>query len=226
MLQPETMAFLRELAGNNNREWFQNNRPRYDAAKKDFEMLVAEILPRLGAVMDIGNTQVKDCVFRINRDVRFSKDKSPYKTHLSAGLGKGGRKSGRIDFYLHIQPDGESFLGGGMWETLPERLAKYRQEVDYNAGELKRIIEDKAFRQFYPEIWGEIMKTVPKGYPKDHPEIELLRRKQLFFMHKFPDKELHSPALVDTIMEGIVLLKPFCDMLNYVFFDEGEAEDL
>ncbi len=226
MLQPETLAFLRDLADHNNREWFQNNRPRYEKARKDFESLVAGVLSAMAPVMDMGNTQVKDCIFRINRDIRFSKDKSPYKKYLSAGLGPGGRNSGRIDFYLHIQPGGESFLGGGMWETRPELLAKYRQEVDYNAAELKAIIEDPVFRRFYPEVWGEVMKTAPKGYPKDHPEIGLLRRKQLFFMHKFPDRELHSPGLVDKIIEGVVLLKPFCDLLNYIFFDEATEEDL
>src|SRR5690606_21573520 len=108
---------------------------------------------------------------RINRDVRFSKNKSPYKTHLAAAIGRGGRNSGRIDYYLHIQPDGESFLGGGMWEATPAQLAKYRQEVDYNAHELKTIIHNGEFRDFFPEIWGDTLKTAPKGYPKDHPEI-------------------------------------------------------
>lgn len=222
MLQFGTLEFLKDLEINNNRDWFQKNRLRYEEAKSDFEKMLSLVLPKMEAILPMGNTQVKDCIFRINRDVRFSKNKAPYKTHLSAGLGPGGRKSGRIDYYLHIQPGGESFLGGGMWESNPEMLAKYRQEVDYNAVEIKRIIEDPAFRKYYPEIWGDLLKTAPKGYAKEHPEIELLRRKQLFFMHKFTDRELQSASLVDNIIEGMIILKPFCDLLNYVFFDEQE----
>lgn len=224
MLQEETIHFLKDLAQNNNREWFAENRKRYEAAKSDFENLVSVLLPRVGAIEDLGNTRVKDCIFRINRDIRFSKDKSPYKQHLAAAIGPNGRNSGRIDFYLHIQPHGESFLGGGMWETKPELLAKFRQEVDYNASELKSIINNPEFRAYYPEVWGEVMKTAPKGYPKEHPEIDLLRRKQMFFMHKFTDKELHSRDFVDKVMEGVVLLKPYCDFLNYIFFDEEEED--
>ena len=179
----------------------------------------------MGKIEDLGATRVKDCIFRINRDIRFSKDKSPYKHHLSAAIGPGGRQSGRIDYYLHIQPGGESMLGAGMWNPTPEQLAKYRQEIDYNAAELKEIIDQPKFRAYFPEVWGESMKTAPKGYDKSHPEIELLRRKQLFFMHKFTDKEVLSGDFARLIVESIVVVKPFCDFLNYILFDEqGDGE--
>ena len=226
MLHPSTLHFLGELARHNNRDWFQENRRLYDAAKADFETLVEALVLEVGKFEDLGTTRVKDCIFRINRDVRFSKDKSPYKTHLSAAIGPGGRQSGRIDFYIHIQPGNESLLGAGMWNPTPPQLAKFRQEIDYNAAELKRIIDQKEFRTFFPEVWGETMKTAPKGYDKEHPEIELLRRKQLFFMHKFTDTEVVSADFKDLIIKGIKLIKPYCDFLNYVFFYEEEDDSV
>jgi uncharacterized protein (TIGR02453 family) len=215
MLQSATLQFLRDLVQNNNREWFQENRKRYDTARADMEQLISGVIADVSQFQDLGNLLVKDCIFRINRDIRFSKNKDPYKSNLSAGIGPGGRSSGKIDYYLHIQPDGQSFLGGGMWDPSSEQLARYRQEIDYNAQELKSIIHDKTFREYYPEIEGEVLKTTPKGYAKDHPEIDLLRRKQLFFVHRFSDKEVVMKDFKDKIVAGIKLLKPYCDYMNY-----------
>ena len=107
-----------------------------------------------------------------------------------------------------------------MWETTSEQIARFRQEVDYNADELKKLIEDKTFREFYPSISGETLKTMPKGYPKDHPEIELLKRKQLFFDHHFTDKEVTSSDFGEKVVKGIALLKPFTDYMNYVLYEQ------
>ncbi|WP_199736715.1 DUF2461 domain-containing protein [Fibrisoma montanum] len=220
VLTAQTLDFLRELAQNNNRDWFQTNRKRYVAAKAEFEAWVGRVLAGVCSFEPLPTTDVKDCIFRINRDIRFSKDKSPYKLNFSAAIGPGGRHSGRIDYYIHLQPGNESFLGAGMWQPTPEHLSKFRQEVDYNVDELKAIIEADAFRAYFPEVWGETMKTAPKGYSADHPEIGLLRRKQLFFMHRFTDKEVLKPAFADDVVRGCQLLKPYCDFLNYLFFDE------
>jgi len=219
-MESKTLEFLRQLVENNNREWFQENRKKYDDAKADLEKLVGYLITEVGKFQDLGNLQVKECIFRINRDIRFSKNKAPYKSNLSAGIGPGGRGSGKIDYYLHIQPGNQSFLGGGMWETTPEQLARFRQEIDYNAEELKTIIEDKTFRAYFPDIAGETLKTTPKGYPKDHPEIELLKRKQLFFDHRFTDKEVTSKDFGEKIVEGISLLKPYVDYMNYVLYEQ------
>lgn len=216
MLQTKTLEFLKELVQNNNREWFQENRNKYDDAKADLQKLVAGLIIEVSKFQDLGNLQVKDCIFRINRDIRFSKNKAPYKSNLSAGIGPGGRGSGKIDYYLHIQPNGQSFLGGGMWSPAPEQLAKYRQEIDYNAGELKNIINEQGFREYFPEVHGEVLKTTPKGYAKDHPEIELLKRKELFFVHPFSDKDVTAKDFANNIVKGIKLLKPYCDYMNYI----------
>lgn len=216
MLQAKTLQFLKDLVANNNREWFQENRKRYDEAKADVEKLTAHLIREVHTFQDLGNLQVKDCIFRINRDIRFSKNKEPYKSNLSIAIGAGGRSSGKIDYYLHIQPNGHSFLGGGMWSPTTEQLARYRQEIDYNAQELKDIIEVKEFKAYFPEIQGESLKTAPKGFAKDHPELDLLKRKQMFFMHTYSDKEVISKDFAEEVMKGIRLLKPYCDYMNYI----------
>jgi uncharacterized protein (TIGR02453 family) len=222
MFTQPSLEFLKDLAQNNNREWFTANRPRYEAAKSELEKIVVQLLGSVGEFENLTNTQPKDCIFRINRDVRFSKNKDPYKHHLSAAIGPGGRHSGRTDFYLHIQPNGESLLGAGMWNATPKQLAAFRQEIDFNPKALTDIIANDKFRQYFPEIWGESLKKAPKGYSEDHPNVDLLKRKQMFFMHKFTDAEVTSPDFVDKIVEGCRLIKPYCDFLNTVFFDEVE----
>lgn len=218
----QTFDFLRDLVQNNNREWFQANRSRYDAAKSELCGVVERVLTGLSPVEPLANTAVKDCIFRINRDIRFSKDKAPYKSNLAFAIGPGGRHSGRIDYYVQIQPGNQSFLGAGMWQPTPANLAKFRQEVDYNVDELKNIIEADEFKAYFPEIHGEMLKVMPKGYPADHPEIDLLRRKELFFVHRYTDKDVLKPNFADEVVRGCRIIKPYCDFLNYLFFDEKE----
>ncbi|QHW00961.1 DUF2461 domain-containing protein [Spirosoma endbachense] len=218
----ETFNFLRDLVQNNHRDWFHANRARYDDAKSELCGVVERVLAGMSPFEPLANTAVKDCIFRINRDIRFSKDKAPYKSNLAFAIGPGGRHSGRIDYYVQIQPDNQSFLGAGMWQPAPTNLAKFRQEVDYNVDELKHIIEADEFKAYFPEAQGETLKVMPKGYPADHPEIELLRRKELFFVHRFTDKEVLKPNFADEVVRGCRIIKPYCDFLNYLFFDEKE----
>jgi uncharacterized protein (TIGR02453 family) len=213
-----TFDFLLELKENNSREWFDANRKRYEMVKANHEKMIAHLIEGIGAFENMTGVEVKHCNYRINRDVRFSKDKSPYKTWLAASFSEGGRKSGKMDYYLHIQPNNESFLGGGMYAPTPEHLAKFRQEIDYNAHEIKSIIHEPLFKGFYGEGWGESLKTMPKGYSTEHPDIDLLKRKQLFFMHKFTDAELQQPDFVAKVVEACRLLKPYLDFLNMAFF--------
>ena len=219
----ETLAFLSDLKENNTREWFHGNKKRYDAVKASFEETIKELIGTIGEFEDLTGVEVKHCNYRIARDVRFSKEKSPYKTWLSASFSEGGRKANRMDYYLHIE-NGKSFLGGGMYNPTPEQLAKLRQEIDYNADELKQIIYNERFVSIFGEAEGEAVKSAPKGYDKNHPEIELLRKKQLFFWHKFTDEEVCSDNFVASVTEKCLVLKPFLDLLNYLFFDEHEEE--
>lgn len=222
VLTASTLDFMRDLAQNNNRDWFQTNRKRYDAAKSEFTAFVGQVLQNVLSFEALPNTDPKNCIFRINRDVRFSKDKAPYKQNLAAAIGPGGRHSGRIDYYFHIQPGNESFIGAGMWQPTPANLAKFRQEIDYNAESLTDIIEAPDFRAYFPEISGQSTKTAPKGYTADHPHIDLLRRKELFFMHRYTDAAVLKPTFADELTKGCQLLKPYCDYLNYLFYEEKE----
>jgi hypothetical protein len=216
-----TFQFLQDLKNNNTREWFHANKKRYDTVKSDFEETIKELIGSIGEFEHMTGVEVKHCNYRIARDVRFTNDKAPYKSWLSASFSEGGRKSGRVDYYLHITEE-ESFLGGGAWAMTPEQLAKLRQEIDYNAQELKAIIFDLNFVKTFGEIQGEAVKSSPKGYSKDHPEIELLRFKQLFFLHKFTNEEVCSPNFVSKVTETAYTLKPFLDYLNGIFFDHQE----
>jgi uncharacterized protein (TIGR02453 family) len=216
-----TFQFLQDLKNNNTREWFHANKKRYDSVKSDFEETIKELIGSIGEFENMTGVEVKHCNYRIARDVRFTNDKAPYKSWLSASFSEGGRKSGRMDFYLHISEE-DSFLGGGMWSPTPEQLAKLRQEIDYNAAELKAIIYDTNFVKTFGESQGETVKSAPKGYSKENPEIELLRKKQMFFWHKFSKEEVCSADFVNKVTEIAKTLKPFLDYLNAIFFEHQE----
>ena len=216
-----TFQYLQDLKNNNTREWFHANKKRYDVVKSDFEETIKELIGSIGEFENMTGVEVKHCNYRIARDVRFTNDKAPYKSWLSASFSEGGRKSGRVDFYLHISEE-ESFLGGGMWSPTPEQLSKFRQEIDYNPQELRAIIYEPTFLKIFGEPQGESVKSAPKGYSKDHLEIELLRKKQMFFWHKFTNDEVFSSDFVHKVTETAKMLKPFLDYLNALFFDQQE----
>jgi uncharacterized protein (TIGR02453 family) len=219
MIEESTFIFLRNLEENNNREWFLNNKVSYEYAKNNFTDFCEQLLNLLKEIQpNLLNTEIKNCIFRINRDVRFSKNKNPYKNHLSAAFGPGGRNSGKIDFYFHLQ-NNETFLGGGMWQPSPENLNKFRQEIDYNPGTLKSIIYSSDFKANFPHVYGEKLKTSPKNYNSDHPEIDLLRYKELFFMAKYTNEEVLSEGFLNKLLKDCEILKPYIDYLNDLFYD-------
>lgn len=218
MIAKTTFNFLNQLQQNNNREWFQDNRSQYEQSKENFIEYCANVLKELCLFHpEMANTQVKDCIFRINRDVRFSANKAPYKNNFSAAFGPGGRKSGKIDYYLQIQPNNESILGGGLWQPSPENLAKFRQEIDYNPEVLKKIINNKTFQKSFPIIHGERLKNVPKGYPADHVDAELLKYKEMFYIKKYNDVEFVSSDSIIGLIIDCKTLKPYLDYINTLF---------
>ena len=222
MIQEVTFEFLRKLEANNNREWFLENKNEYEISKANFVGFCSEVLDKLKEIEpSFGNTQIKDCIFRINRDIRFAKDKRPYKNNLSAGFGAGGRNSGKIDYYFQLQ-NGETLLGAGMWQPTTTNLAKFRQELDYNPEILKSIIKSKEFMESFPLISGEKLKRPPKGYDENHPEIELLKYKELFFIKKFSNQEVKANNFSEILFDNMKIIKPYIDYLNELFYGENE----
>ncbi len=217
MLQASTVKFLKELKKNNAKSWFDENRSAYEKAKKDFEQFI-QILIDKTAKSDgsIAGLKAKDCLFRINRDIRFSKDKTPYKTNFGASINQGGKKSPFAGYYLHVEPGG-SFVGGGIWSPMPEDLSKIRQEVDYNFDEFKKIVTAKKFTSVYGSLYagGDVsLSRVPKGYDTTNPAAEFLKLKSIIAMKPVTDKELQSPALAALAATAFQSLQPLIQYLN------------
>jgi uncharacterized protein (TIGR02453 family) len=202
------LNFLEDLKFNNNREWFTANRKRYDEARAIFEALVADVMSQFAPIEDLGKTAVKDCIYRINRDVRFSKDKTPYKTNLGALIGNGGRKGTGRTYYINLEP-GESFIAGGVYDPQPEMLKQIRKSIHDDPKKLRRIIDNKTFVGYFGKIRGDMLKTAPKGYANDHPEIDLLKHKQFLALHLLSDGDMLKDDLAAHIIEVCKALKPF-----------------
>jgi uncharacterized protein (TIGR02453 family) len=216
MLEAATLTFLKQLSHNNNKAWFDENRARYETAKSDFTQLVTELIATT-AIFEpgIGQLQPKDCMFRINRDVRFSKDKSPYKTNLGASINSGGKKVNLPGFYFHCEP-GKSFAGGGLYMPLPADLAKVRQELDYDFATWKKIVTHKTFVKYFEAVDGvEVLSRPPKGYADDNPAIEFLKMKSFIAARNFNDNELQQKNLVKEIAKSFEALKPMTDFLRH-----------
>ncbi|MEO7532174.1 MAG: DUF2461 domain-containing protein [Sediminibacterium sp.] len=218
MLQPSTLKFLKDLKKNNTREWFEKNRKLYEAAKEDMAALVDNVIKQLGEKdKGIEPLTAKECMYRINRDVRFSKNKAPYKNNMSASLINGGKKSINAGYYIHIQPGGESFIGGGRYMVEPLELKKIRQEVDYSWEEFSKIIRNKKFIACYGELErgeGMALSREPKGYEKDNPAIEYIKLKSFVATTALTDTDLTSKDLVKKITTALETLQPLLVFLN------------
>lgn len=214
MLSNETLKFLKELGKNNNKEWFEKNRKRYESAQLDIKSFIAEWIKLYGKKDEsIAQLDPKNCVFRIHRDVRFSSDKSPYKTNLGAYLSK-GKHTNLAGYYLHIEP-GACFFGAGNYMPMPEQLAKLRQEIDYNFSDFKKIVSAKKFKDSFGNLSQENkLKRAPKGYEETNEAIEFLKLKGFTVFRKLKDEEITSKNLAKTITELSVTAKPFIDFLN------------
>ncbi len=204
-----TIDFLEELRFNNNKTWFDENRKRYEQARAAFEALVSDIIQHFAPVEDLGKTAAKDCMFRINRDVRFSKDKTPYKLNMGALIGNGGRKTTERSYYLNIEP-GNSFIAGGVYAPLPEHLKAIRETIAQDNGKkLTSIVNHADFKRYFGAMEGEVLKTAPKGYAADHPAIDLLKRKQFLASHKLDDADVLKENFAAHFITVSTALKPF-----------------
>jgi len=215
MLQQATLTFLHDLSINNNKTWFDEHRTAYVAAKEDVESLVTELLDGLSLQDAFFKEQkAKECIMRIFRDVRFSKDKTPYKSNFGIGFSKGGRKSPLAGYYLHIQPGGKSFAAGGMWQPEAPMLKAVRQEIDYNLNEFTGIIQAKPFKKLFKELEGDRLKKVPQGYAEDNPALEYLKMKSFIVSANLQDAEITQKGFSKKVIDAFAIMKPFIDFLN------------
>lgn len=216
MKDDKIFSFLKALKKNNNREWFEKNKPKYMAAKAEFEFLVHDLIKGISKFDKkfSPDTDAKDCIFRIYKDVRFSKDKTPYKTHFGAYFSPGGRKSSVAGYYFHMEP-GNVFLAGGNWQPEAPQLNAIRQEIDYNGGKLESILNSKNFRKYFNGLSDEDkLKTVPKGYDKDNKRIELLKLKSFISYCNMADKRASAKDFDKQVCERFKAMFPLIVFLR------------
>ena len=216
-ITPETLQFLVTLKQNNHRDWFHAHKPDYEKARQNFEDFAHILLDNLKSFDEtLQNIEIKQCLFRIYRDVRFSPNKEPYKTHFGAYFAKnGGKNSHFAGYYFHLDPD-ESFFGGGIYMPLPEYLKMIRKEIYYQIDEFKAIIDALAFKKYYSGIDPiEKLKKAPADFPKDFPEIELLKNKHFFASHYYKPQEAMEEDFVNDVIQGLKVVKPLVDFVNF-----------
>jgi len=215
-IKKSTLDFLDSLKDNNNRDWFIKNRPAYIDAKDNFESFVQDIINKIVDIEPImKGLEVKSCVYRINRDIRFSNDKSPYKSHLGAFIVRGGKKNGDkfAGYYFHIEPK-KSIIAGGAYMPPAPWLSAIREKVNEEPEELIKILTSKDFVKYFGKLDGEKLKKAPKGYPSDHPNIELLKFKSYLVVNEATDKLVLSQNYFDHVMKVLRVMKPLNDFLN------------
>lgn len=218
MISPSTLQFLKDLKKHNNKEWFDANRDRYARAKTDFENMVAGMIQKMGSFdASVAHLQAKDCMFRINRDVRFSKNKAPYKTNMSMYVSKHGKKAmDCAGYYLHVEP-GASFVAAGIWMPMAPELKKVRQEIDYNFDEFQKLVKQKSFRNLFPDLdrsEGAVLSRPPKGYEADNPAIEYLKLKSFIVTTPLADDVLMGKSMLPTVSAAFKTAFPLVQFIN------------
>lgn len=211
------LSFLSDLKENNNREWFAENKHRYDETRADFEEISQLLINEVARFdEDIKHISVKDCVFRIYRDTRFSQDKTPYKTHYGVFIAAGGgRKSVRGGYYLHFEPR-KSFVAVGVWCPPPDVLKALRQSIYDNIDELKKITNEVGFKSYFKGFYDEEkLKTAPKGFPKDFPDIDLLKLKHYMVEFTLPESLLSDKDFIVELARIIKTAQPLNTFLNF-----------
>jgi uncharacterized protein (TIGR02453 family) len=211
----KTTEFLKKLKKNNNKEWFDKNRPAYEEAKIEFTAIIENVLnASVKFDKQLAGLEAKKTLFRINRDVRFSKNKDPYKNNFGASMSPGGKKGMIAGYYLHVEP-GKSFLAGGSYMPEPAHLAAIRQEIDYHYKDFKKILEQKDFKKYFGGLSDEEkLVNPPKGYDKENPAVEILKNKHFIAYHKVSDKDLLSPKFSQYAVAVFKAMHPFLTFIR------------
>ena len=220
-ISKSTLKFLKDLAQNNNRPWFNDHKDRYAAAHENMIEFAEALIDEMSHHDNLVPMTGKKSLMRIYRDVRFSKDKSPYKKNFGGGL-KRATKWLRGGYYYHIEP-GQCFVGGGFWKPNPADLKRIRDEIAADDKTLRKIIASSSFKKTFGELQGETVKTAPKGFAKDHPAIDLLRHKQFLISRSFTDKEATSPDFLKEVVQSFRNMRPFFDYMSEVLTTDANG---
>jgi len=208
------LSFLEKLTQNNNKDWFHENKATYNDLKQEFETFINKLIPAIAEFdKEIKHVSAKDCLFRIYRDIRFSKNKTPYKNNFGAYIAKNGKNSKSAGYYFHIEPAG-SLLAGGIYLPPPEVLKLVRSEIYYNVAEYKKIINDKLFIKQFGNIEGEKLVNAPKDFPKDFADIDILKYKSYTIIHKLSDKQVLSANLLEETIDVFKAMHPINSFFN------------
>lgn len=223
MLSKDTLQFLEDLKNNNNRDWFLDNKKRYEVFKKDYHQLVNDFLDAMKPLdPSLEMLEIKNCTFRINRDIRFSKDKSPYKDHMGIWLSSGVKGKNRSGYYVHIAKD-SSFIAGGFYSPEADDLKKVRKEIAFFYEDLQEILDDKNFKKEFKNLditENNALKNPPRGYEKEHPGIEFLKLKSFTATQKFDISVVTQKDFVTSMSQKLIALKPLNDFINRALTSE------
>ena len=231
MISQTSIDFLNELKINNNRDWFQAQKKRYDAYKKEYLQVADSLLSKHKTIdSNLSELTPKDCIFRINRDIRFSADKTPYKTHISFGFAPGGKKMLSASYYLHINNyDGSGFVGGGIYMPPADLLKRIRKEIDVYPDEFLEIVNNKNFTRFYPSSLdrtdGTVLSRPPKGFSAEHKAIEYLKLKSFTAVKNFDTTEATNPQFTEFVLDAFKSIQPLLHFMNEGIKAQMEEED-
>lgn len=216
----KAFEFLTHLKENNNREWFAQHKSEYDTIVKENKVLFTQIYNELQEYDQLKGIHI----FRIYNDVRFSKDKTPYKTNFGVGYSR-SKPMLRGGYYIQLEP-GNSFVGGGFWGPEAKDLLRIRKEFEISSTEIEKITSDKTFIQYFGELKGDSVKTAPRGFDKNHPAIDLIRKKQFLVMRKFTDKEVLSDTFQKEAILTLLAMRPFFDYMSEILTTDMNGEPL
>lgn len=218
VIAANVLSFLKKLEKNNNREWFIDHKDEFKGLENDVKQFYRAVMEKLKIHDEIERLKM----FRIYRDIRFSKDKTPYKTHFGGSFTRAGARN-RGGYYLHVQP-GESFIATGFWEPNKEDLHRIRKEFELDATEIREIVNEEKFKQVWGDFHGESLKTAPKGFDREHPNIDLIKRKQFVFTRKFSDEEVLSTGFLATVDDSFRTVRSYFDLMSDILTTDLNGE--
>jgi uncharacterized protein (TIGR02453 family) len=217
LISKSTLNFLSDLNKNNNRDWFSSNRNRYNEAKAEYEAFVQAVINEISKFDPIlKGLEAKTCMYRINRDIRFSNDKTIYKTYMGAFIVKGGKNNGDkyAGYYIHVEPGNNSMIAGGAYVPPMPWLTAIRKNIDGQGDRFHKILHNKDLKDYFGDLEGEKLKSAPKGFSRDHPDIEFLKMKSYLVSRLFSDREITSEKVFELLIKGCRAMKPLNDFLN------------